>query len=132
MDKSTNYVGQPIFTQVLSLIDPILITQSCKKHQADKFAKKLIFKDHLTTMLYTIFSRCTSIREVQAGLELCHGKLNHLNLEKVPARSTFKRWQCQAQQRGFWFALPKPVREVQAHYLGQPFKDCHSKQALYT
>ena len=88
MDKSTNYVGQPIFTQVLSLIDPILITQSCKKHQADKFAKKLTFKDHLTTMLYTIFSRCTSIREVQAGLELCHGKLNHLNLEKVPARST--------------------------------------------
>ena len=88
MDKSTNYVGQPIFTQVLSLIDPNLIVQSCKKHKADKFSKKLNFKDHLTTMLYTIFSRCTSIREVQAGLELCNGKLNHLNLQRVPARST--------------------------------------------
>lgn len=88
MDKSTNYVGQPIFTQVLSLIDTALIAASCKKHQADKFAKKLTFKDHLTTMLYTIFSRCTSLREVQAGLELCDGKLNHLNLERVPARST--------------------------------------------
>jgi len=88
MDKSTNYVGQPIFSQVLSLIDSNLIDQSCKKHQADKFAKKLNFKDHLTTMLYTIFSRCTSIREVQAGLELCNGKLNHLNLQQVPARST--------------------------------------------
>ncbi len=88
MDKSTNYVGQPIFTQVLSLIDTNLIEQSCKKHQADKFAKKLNFKDHLTTMLYTIFSRCTYIREVQTGLELCNGKLNHLNLERVPARST--------------------------------------------
>lgn len=30
MDKSTNYVGQPIFTQVLSLIDTNLIEQSCK------------------------------------------------------------------------------------------------------
>jgi transposase len=88
MDKSTNYVGQPIFTQVLSLIDTALIADSCKKHQSDKFAKKLTFKDHLTTMLYTIFSRCTSIREVQAGLELCDGKLNHLNIERVPARST--------------------------------------------
>ena len=88
MDKSTNYVGQPIFTQVLSLISPELIEQSCKTHQADKFSKKLSFKDHLTTMLYTIFSRCTSLREVQVGLELCHGKLNHLDLVRVPARST--------------------------------------------
>lgn len=88
MDKSTNYVGQPIFTQVLSLMDDSLITAACKKHSANKFSKKLNFKEHLTTMLYCIFSRCTSIREVQAGLELCNGKLNHLNLERVPARST--------------------------------------------
>lgn len=88
MNKVTNYVGQPIFTQVLSLIDQTLISEACLKHQADKYAKKLTFKDHLTTMLYTIFSRCTSLREVQAGLELCNGKLNHLNLERVPARST--------------------------------------------
>ena len=39
-------------------------------------------------MLYTVFSGCTSIREVQAGLELCQGKLNHFNLTRVPARST--------------------------------------------
>ena len=88
MDKPTNYVGQPILSQVLSLIDTTLIAASCKKHQSDKFAKKLTFKDHLITMLYTVFSKCTSIREVQAGLELCNGKLNHLNLQQVPARST--------------------------------------------
>ena len=88
MDKFTNYVGQPIFSQILSLIDTTLIAASCKKHQSDKFAKKLTFKDHLITMLYTVFSKCTSIREVQAGLELCDGKLNHLNLQRVPARST--------------------------------------------
>ncbi len=88
MNKTTNYVGQPIFTQVLSLIDDSLIRVACKTHKADKFSKKLYFKDHLTTMLYCIFARCTSIREVQAGLELCNGKLNHLDLQKVPARST--------------------------------------------
>lgn len=88
MDKTTNYVGQPIFSQLLSLIDDSLIGSACKTHQADKFSKKLCFKDHLTTMLYCIFSRCTNLREVEAGLELCNGKLNHLNLKKVPARST--------------------------------------------
>jgi transposase len=88
MDKSSDYVGQPILTQVLSLIDDGLVTGACKKHDANKFSKKLSFKDHLTTMLYCIFARCTSIREVETGLELCQGKLNHLNLKKVPARST--------------------------------------------
>jgi len=39
-------------------------------------------------MLYCVFARCTSLREVRTGLELCNGKLNHLNLIKVPARST--------------------------------------------
>lgn len=88
MDKSNDYVGQPILTQVLSLIDDSLIHAACKKHNADKFSKKLSFKDHLTTMLYCIFARCTSIREVETGLELCQGKLNHMDLKKVPPRST--------------------------------------------
>jgi len=88
MDKTTEYVGQPIFTQILSLIDDSLIRSACKAHKADKYAKKLCFKDHLTTMLYCIFARCTTLREVETGLELCNGKLNHLNLQKVPPRST--------------------------------------------
>jgi len=88
MNKSSDYVGQPIFTQVLSLIDEGLIQVACKKHNSDKFSKKLSFKDHLTTMLYCIFARCTSIREVETGLDLCQGKLNHMHLKKVPARST--------------------------------------------
>jgi Domain of unknown function (DUF4372) len=88
MDKTTTYLGQPIFTQVLSLIDDTLISKACKDHQSNKHSKSLKFKDHLLTMLYSVFARCTSLREVQTGLELCNGKLNHLNLTKVPARST--------------------------------------------
>lgn len=88
MDKITTYFGQPILKQVLSLIDEALIHKAALKHQTNRYSKQLLFKDHLTTMLYCIFSRCTSLREVQTGLELCNGKLNHLGLSKVPARST--------------------------------------------
>ncbi len=88
MNKVMDYVGQPIFTQILSLIDDHLISSACSRHKSDKHAKKLCFKDHLTAMLYSTFARCTTLREIEAGLELCHGKLNHLNLKKVPARST--------------------------------------------
>lgn len=88
MDKITNYLGQPIFSQIVSLIDHGLVGQVTKLHKANRHAKKLMFKEHLITMLYTVFTGCTSIREVQAGLELCQGKLNHFNLKEVPARST--------------------------------------------
>lgn len=88
MDKNTTYLGQPILQQVLSLIDDSVIFKATYKHKANFHSKQLMFKDHLTTMLYCIFSRCTSLREVQTGLELCNGKLNHLGLSKVPARST--------------------------------------------
>ncbi|MDI9320912.1 MAG: DUF4372 domain-containing protein [Phycisphaerales bacterium] len=58
--KETTLIGakvaimpeQPIFTQMLSLIDDRLIQAACKQHDADKFPKKLSFKDHLTTLLY--------------------------------------------------------------------------------
>ena len=88
MYKTTTYLGQPIFTQLLSLIDDTLVTRAAKLHNSDKYSKSLSFKDHLVTMLYSVFAKCTSLREVQTGLELCNGKLNHLNLTKVPARST--------------------------------------------
>ena len=88
MNKNTNYLGQPILQQVFSLIDEGIVHKATIKHKANYHSKQLLFKDHLTTMLYCIFSRCTSLREVQTGLELCNGKLNHLGLSKVPARST--------------------------------------------
>lgn len=88
MDKITNYLGQPIFSQVLSFIDNAMVEQITKLHKANRHSKKLMFKDHLVTMLYAVFTGCTSIREVQAGLELCQGKLNHFDLKEVPPRST--------------------------------------------
>jgi len=88
MDKITNYPGQPIFTQILSFIDKALVERVTKLHRANRHSKKLMFKDHLVTMLYAVFTGCTSVREVQTGLELCLGKLNHFDLKEVPPGST--------------------------------------------
>lgn len=88
MNKSTDYVGQPIFSQLLSLIDESIIKQTIAEHKANHCYKKLFLWDHLVSMLYGIFTHCTSLREIQYGLEVCQGKLNHLNMERVPPRST--------------------------------------------
>lgn len=88
MNKSTDYVGQPIFSQLLSLIDESIIKQTIAEHKANHCYKKLFLWDHLVSMLYGIFTHCTTLREIQYGLEVCQGKLNHLNLKGVPPRST--------------------------------------------
>ena len=88
MNKSTNYLGQPVFSQLLSLIDNSIIKKAIVEHKANRCYKKLFVWDHFVSMLYGVYSHCTSLRELQCGLEVCQGKLNHLNLSRVPPRST--------------------------------------------
>lgn len=88
MNKSTDYLGQPILSQLLSLVDKSVIEHTICSHRANYRYKKLFLWDHLVSMLYGVFTHCTSLREIQHGLEVCQGKLNHLNLSRVPPRST--------------------------------------------
>lgn len=88
MNKSTDFVGQPVFSQLLSLLDQKVIKETISEHKANRCYKRLFLWDHLVSMLYGIYTHCTSLRELQCGLEVCQGKLRHINLTKVPARST--------------------------------------------
>ena len=88
MNKSTNYLGQPVLSQLLSLIDNSMIKKAIVEHKANYCYKKLFVWDHFVSMLHGVYSHCTSLRELQCGLEVCQGKLNHLNLNRVPPRST--------------------------------------------
>jgi hypothetical protein len=88
MNKSTEFVGQPVFSQLLSLLGEKIISQSITEHSANRCYKKLFLWDHLVSMLYGVYTQCTSLREIQYGLEVCQGKINHLNIRNVPPRST--------------------------------------------
>lgn len=88
MNKSTNFVGQHIFSQILSLSSKDSLSGVFANTQANKWYKKIMAWDQYVTMLFCVLSNCTSLREVQMGLEAFGGKLNHLNLAKVPPRST--------------------------------------------
>jgi hypothetical protein len=90
MSKNTEikFVGQPIFKQVINLIDAINITGIVKKHNADRYYKAFRAKTQLITVLFGILSRCDSMTEICEGLRAMGGKLNHLGLEQAPAKST--------------------------------------------
>jgi hypothetical protein len=87
-EEQTKFVGQPIFKQIINLVETIDFKGIVRKHNADYYYKAFKAKTHLITMLFGILSRCDSMTEVCEGLRALGGKLNHLGLEKAPAKST--------------------------------------------
>lgn len=90
MSKNTEVklVGQPIFSQVLKLIDKWEFNKLVKAQNSDRYYKSFKSWDQLVTMLFGILSRCDSMAETCEGLKGMSGKLNHLNLKKAPAKSS--------------------------------------------
>ena len=90
MDKNNEikFVGQPIFKQIVNLLDAVNLQGIINKHNSDYYYKAFKTKSHLITLLFGILSRCDSMTEICEGLRALGGKLNHLGLEKAPAKST--------------------------------------------
>lgn len=88
MDKDKVFVGQPILSQILDQIPGSLIRKATRKHQSNRYYKSLPVRVHLVSLLYGVFSYCNGLRELCEGMLACEGKLSHLGLDKVPARST--------------------------------------------
>jgi hypothetical protein len=88
MSKNTFFTGQPIFNQIINLFSHSQINQLARKFESDRCCKKFMTYDHLIAMLYAIFNRCSSIREVTTGLLACHTKLQHLGVKCIVRRST--------------------------------------------
>ena len=86
--EQVKFVGQPIFKQVINIVEAIDLKGIIKKHNADYYYKAFKSKTQLVTMLFGILSRCDSMNEICEGLRALGGKLNHLGLEKAPAKST--------------------------------------------
>ncbi len=88
MDEGKKFVGQPILNQILDVIPNVIINGANRKHQSNRYYKKIPLRVHLITLLYGVFSYCNGLREICEGMLACEGKLTHLGLDKAPARST--------------------------------------------
>ena len=88
MGKNTYFFGQSVFGQLISLIDTRMITRNSAKHNADRYIKRFTTKDHLISMLFGVFAKITSLREVSGAMLGLSGKTKHFQLESLPYRST--------------------------------------------
>jgi hypothetical protein len=88
MPKDNFFSGQPVFTQLLSLIPRHIISRQSQKFSANRYCKSFMSYDHLVTMLYQGFFQCLSLRELITGLQASQSRLLHLGLVNTPRRST--------------------------------------------
>lgn len=64
MIKSNYFSTKSVFGQLISLIDDSLIQKEVKKCGSDRYTKRFKTQDHLISMLFCSFSKCTSLREI--------------------------------------------------------------------
>lgn len=98
MSKGIFFTGQPVLNQLLGLIDRNNVRSLASRGDHDRYYRYFDTYTHLVTMLYCVFNRCTSSREVISGMKASLHKLHHIGISKCPARSTL----CDANaQRSF-------------------------------
>ena len=78
MNKTTTFVGQHIFSQILSLSSKDSLAHIFKATSANKWYKSIKTWDHYVTMMFAVLANCSSLREIQMGLEAFGGKLMYI------------------------------------------------------
>ena len=89
MSKSTYFTGQPVYSQVIKLLDKAKIQQiSHETLGSERYVKRLTGWKHLIIMLFGILKHFDSLRELEIGMKAETMKLSHLGLDYVVRRST--------------------------------------------
>lgn len=88
MDKSTKFIGQPIFLQLIKLIPRHIIRKIECKHATNRYIKCFDGYNHLVTLLFSLFARCDSLREISSGMLSQANRLSHLGIKYIARRST--------------------------------------------
>lgn len=88
MGKSTHFLGQPLYGQVIKLLDKAEILEISRKNGGERYIKRFDAWTHLMTMLYAVIMRHDSLREIPVSMLAEARKLAHLGVSMMPTRST--------------------------------------------
>ena len=88
MSKSSHFAGQPVYGQVINLLDKSKILKISREKGGEKYVKHFDAWQHLLIMLYAVIKRFDSLREITDSMFPEAGKFAHLGIEMMPRRST--------------------------------------------
>ena len=89
MSKSTHFTGQPVYNQLINLLDRAEIEKiSHATPGSEAYVKRFDGYRHLIVMLFGVLKHFDSLRELEIGMQAEAHKLQHLGLDYMVRRST--------------------------------------------
>ena len=88
MSKSKHFIGQPLYSQVIKLLDKSKILQISQDLGGERYTKRFNVWVHLIVMLYAVIKRFDSLREITTSLLADTRKLAHIGIRFKISRST--------------------------------------------
>ncbi len=88
MRKNSHFSGQPLYGQVIKLLDKSKILYFSRENGGEKYTKRFTCWIHLVVMLYAVIMCFDSLREITASLLAETRKLAHLGITFKIGRST--------------------------------------------
>lgn len=88
MSKSTHFSGQPLYSQIIKLLDKTKILKISREVGGERYIKRFDCWTHTVVMLYAVIMRFDSLREITTSLQAEARKLNHLGISMMTSRST--------------------------------------------
>lgn len=101
MGKSTHFIGQPLYSQVINLLDKRKIFQISHEFGGERYVKRFNVWVHLVVMLYAVIKRFDSLREITTSLLAEAHKLSHLGIDFKIGRSTLADANARRSERIF-------------------------------
>lgn len=88
MGKSTHFLGQPMYNQVIKLLDKSKILEISRENGGERYTKRFNAWVHMVVMLYAVIKRFDSLREITTSLLADTNKLAHIGISFKIGRST--------------------------------------------
>ena len=87
MSKDSHFTGQPVYSQVLKLLNKEKILQISRETKgSEAYVKRFDGYQHLVVMLFGILKHFDSLRELEIGMKAEAHKLGHLGMISLQRR----------------------------------------------
>ena len=121
MGKSTHFIGQPVYNQLIKLLDKQQIKQiSLETPRSEAYVKRLDGWTHLVIMLFGVLKHFDSLREVEIGMKAEVNKLHHHGIDYVVRRSTLADANKRRPQEFFASVYAYLLERYGSFFIGQP------------
>ncbi len=126
MPKSSHFSGQPLYGQVIKLLDKSKILAYSRDNGGERYTKRFDCWIHLVVMLYAVIQRFDSLREITASLLAETRKLSHIGITFKIGRSTL----ADANKRRPEAIFEAIYRDLYATYRHVLSLDSHSRKSI--